>query len=134
MAKEKKTAAKPAAKPAKAAAKPAAKKAAKAEAFKPLTQTQIIQEIADASGLAKKDVAAVLDNLSVVIGKSLSAGDTATFTLPGLIKIEKQYVAAKAGQKNVPDPFHPGKTIDRPARPAHYKIKVKALKALKDMA
>ena len=64
----------------------------------------------------------------------MGAGDDATFTLPGLIKIEKQHVAAKPGQKNVPDPFHPGKTIDRPARPAHYKIKVKALKALKDMA
>ena len=130
MAKDKKTSAKSA----KPAAKAPAKKAAKAEPFKPLTKTQIIQEIADGSGLAKKDVAAVLDNLAKVISKSLSAGNTATFTLPGLIKIEKQYVAAKAGQKNVPDPFHPGKTIDRPARPAHYKIKVKALKALKDMA
>ena len=130
-----KKSAKPAAKAAaKPAAKPVAKKAAKAEPFKPLTKTQIIQEIADASGLAKKDVATVLDNLSAVIAKSMGAGDDATFTLPGLIKIEKQHVAAKPGQKNVPDPFHPGKTIDRPARPAHYKIKVKALKALKDMA
>lgn len=127
--------AKPAAKAAaKPAAKPAAKKTAKAEPFKALTKTEIIQAIAEATSLAKKDVAAVLDNLSAVIAKSMSAGDDATFTLPGLIKIEKQHVAAKPGQKNVPDPFHPGKTIDRPARPAHYKIKVKALKALKDMA
>ena len=111
-----------------------AKEAAAKPAAKPLSKTQLIAAIAESTKLSKKDVAAVLDNLSVVIGKSLSAGDTATFTLPGLIKIEKQYVAAKAGQKNVPDPFHPGKTIDRPARPAHYKIKVKALKALKDMA
>ena len=66
-----KKSAKPAAKAAaKPAAKPAAKKTAKAEPFKPLTKTQIIQEIADASGLAKKDVATVLDNLSAVIAKA----------------------------------------------------------------
>ena len=127
MAKEKKTCAKAA--PAKTACK-----CCKAEAFKPLTKTQIVTEIAEATGVAKKDVNAVIDNLSVVIANSLAAGNDASFTLPGLIKIEKQYVAAKEGQKNVPDPFHPGKTIDRPARPEHYKIKVKALKALKDMA
>ena len=41
---------------------------------------------------------------------------------------------AKPAQKHVPDPFHKGKFVDRPAKEAHYKIKVKALKGLKDMA
>ncbi|MGI6402510.1 MAG: HU family DNA-binding protein [Thermoguttaceae bacterium] len=123
MAKEKKT------------SKPAAKKGCKSAApFKPLTKTQIIQQIAESTELTKKDVSAVLDTLSKVIAESLATSNDATFTLPGLIKIEKQYVAAKPAQKNVPDPFHPGKTIDRAAKPAHYKIKVKPLKGLKDMA
>lgn len=104
------------------------------DAVKPLTKTQMIQALAEATGLAKKDVTAVVDQLSELIKVELAKGDKASFTLPGLIKIEKQFVEAKPAQKNVPDPFHPGKTIDRPAKDAHYKIKVKALKALKDMA
>ena len=107
-----------------------AKKAAKD--VKPLTKTQMIQALADSTSLSRKDVAAVVAQLGELIKVELAKGDKASFTLPGLIKIEKQFVPAKEGQKNVPDPFHPGKTIDRPAKPAHYKIKVKALKALKD--
>ena len=120
------------------AKKPSAPKAAaktcKGAAYKPLTKTQILQAIAENTKIARKDVAAVLDALSALIGKSLAECDKASFTLPGLIKIEKQFVPAKEAQKGVPNPFDPTKKIDRPAKPAHYKIKVKALKALKDMA
>lgn len=133
MAKEKKTA-KSAAKPAKAAKAAPKKAAAKVEPFKPLTKAQIVESLAVKSSVSKKDVEAVIRALPEVIGEELKKGADAAFQIPGLIKIEKQYVAAKEGQKNVPDPFHPGKTIDRPARPEHYKIKVRALKALKDMA
>ena len=42
--------------------------------------------------------------------------------------------AAQPAKKNVPNPFKPGEVRDIPAKPAHNKIKVKALKALKDMA
>ncbi|MDO5309975.1 MAG: HU family DNA-binding protein [Planctomycetia bacterium] len=109
-------------------------KCAKCAPFKPLTKTQIVAELATKTGLSKKDVSAVFDSLSELIRENLSKANNANFSLPGLIKIEKQHVDAKPAQKNVPDPFHPGKTVDRPAKPAHYKIKVKALKGLKDMA
>ena len=101
------------------------------EKAKPLTKTQIIAQLAEASGLSKKDVSAVLDQFGALIQSSLAQADS--FTLPGLVKIEKQWVPEKPGQENVPDPFHPGQTTNRPAKPAHWKIKVKALKALKDM-
>ena len=101
------------------------------EKAKPLTKTQIIAQLAEASELSKKDVSAVFDQLGALIQASLA--ETDSFTLPGLVKIEKQFVPEKPGQDNVPDPFHPGQTINRPAKPAHWKIKVKALKALKDM-
>ena len=130
MAKEKKACAKSQTKSCKSC-KAAAPKAV---AFKPLTKGEIVQQLADATALSKKDVTLVLDNIAAVIAKSLASSNDASFTLPGLIKIEKQFVPAKEGQKNVPDPFHPGQTVDRPARPEHYKIKVKALKGLKDMA
>ena len=114
----------------------AKKESSKAAAtpFKALTKTQIMTELSAKTGLTKKDVTAVLDSLTVLIRENLAQANDATFQLPGLIKIEKKYVEATPAQKNVPDPFHPGKTVDRPAKPAHYKIKVKALKGLKDMA
>ncbi|MBQ5789249.1 MAG: HU family DNA-binding protein [Thermoguttaceae bacterium] len=101
------------------------------EKAKPLTKTQIIAQLAETSGLSKKDVSAVVDGIGALIQSSLAEADS--FTLPGLVKIEKQWVPEKPGQENVPDPFHPGQTTNRPAKPAHWKIKVKALKALKDM-
>ena len=137
MAKEKKSCAKTA----KAAAKPAAKScksckaaAPKKEAFKPMTKAELVQEIADASKVSKKDVQAVLDNIAPVMAKSLASCPEATFALLSLIKVEKQFIPAKEAQKNAPDPFHPGQTIDRPAVPEHYRIKVRPLKVLKDMA
>ena len=101
------------------------------EKAKPLTKTQIIAQLADNTGLNKKDVSAFFDQLAALIQSSLA--ETDSFTLPGLIKIEKQWVPEKPGQDNVPDPFHPGQTTNRPAKPAHWKIKLKTLKALKDM-
>ena len=101
------------------------------EKAKPMTKTQIIAQLAENSGLSKKDVSAVVDGIGALIQSSLAEADS--FTLPGLVKIEKQWVPEKPGQENVPDPFHPGQTTNRPAKPAHWKIKVKALKALKDM-
>ena len=65
---------------------------------------------------------------------SLSSKGAGCFTLPGLVKIEKKKVPAQKERKNVPNPFKPGEFRDIPAKPAHNKIKVKALKALKDMA
>jgi len=101
---------------------------------KPLTKTQIIAEIAESTGLAKKDVVKVIDSLSALIQSSLSSSGAGSFTLPGLVKIEKKKVPAQPAKKNVPNPFKPGEFHDVPAKPAHNKVKVKALKALKDMA
>ena len=101
---------------------------------KPLTKTQIIAEIAETTGLGKKEVGKVLDSLGGLIEVSLSSKGAGCFTLPGLVKIEKKKVPAQKERKNVPNPFKPGEFRDIPAKPAHNKIKVKALKALKDMA
>ena len=49
------------------------------------------------------------------------------------MKIERKKVPAKAAQKNVPNPFKPGEVRDIAAKPASVKVKVRALKNLKDM-
>ena len=50
------------------------------------------------------------------------------------MKIEKKKIPARTAQKHVPNPFKPGEFMDRAAKPAYNKVKVRALKLLKDMA
>lgn len=99
---------------------------------KPLTKTQMVAEIATVTELTKKQVNDVLDALSEEIKKSMGKKGAGSFTLPGLLKIEKKHVKAQPAKKNVPNPLRPGEFINREAKPAHYRVKIKALKGLKE--
>ncbi len=96
------------------------------------TKTEVLQNIANATDLTKKQVAAVLDALTNEIKKGLSSKGAGVFTLPGLLKIEKKKVPARPAQKGVRNPFT-GELQDRPAKPAYNKVKVRALRSLKEM-
>ena len=109
-----------------------AKATAKTETKKPLTKKEIVANIVAATGLAKKDVVAVLDNLTAEIKKSFSKQGAKAFVLPGLLKIDLKQVKAQPAKKGVKNAFT-GEVYDRPAKPAHKKIRVRALKALKEM-
>jgi nucleoid DNA-binding protein len=98
---------------------------------KPLTKTQIIAELAETTQLPKKDVVAVVEALSELIKASLGKKGAGSFTLPGILKVYKQRVKAKPAQKDVKNSLT-GETYDRPAKPAHDRVKVKPLKALKE--
>ena len=100
---------------------------------KPPTKTEILNDIASATGLTKKDVAAVLDALGVEIKRNLGRRGPGTFTIPGLLKIERKRVPARKAKQGVPNPFKPGELMDVAARPASNKVKVRPLKNLKDM-
>jgi len=106
---------------------------AKAATKKAPTKTEILQNIASATDLTKKQVAAVLDALTEEIRKSLSSRGAGVFTLPGLVKVEKKKVPARPAQKGVKKPVT-GELQDRPAKPAYNKVKVRALRSLKDFA
>ena len=99
---------------------------------KPLTKTELLANIAAATEVPKKQVIAVVEALAAEIKKSLSKAGV--FAIPQLVKIEKKKVPARPAQKGVPNPFKPGELMDRPAKPAYNKVKVRALKLLKDMA
>ena len=101
---------------------------------RPLTKTELLAAIATATEVPKKQVAAVLEALAAEIKKSLGNKGAGVVTIPGLVKIEKKQVPARKAQKNVPNPFKPGEVRDIPAKPAYNKVKVRALKLLKDMA
>jgi nucleoid DNA-binding protein len=97
------------------------------------SKSEVTNNIAEATGLSKKQVASVVEALAGEIKKALSNKGPGVFAIPGLVKIEKKKVPARPAQKNVPNPFKPGEFMDRPAKPASVKVKVRALKNLKDM-
>jgi len=96
------------------------------------TKTEILQNIANATDLTKKQVGEVFDALTEEIRKNLGPRGAGVFAVPGLLKIEKKKVPARPAQKNVRNPFT-GELQDRPAKPAYNKVKIRALRALKDM-
>ena len=104
-----------------------------AKPTKPLTKTELLANIAAATELSKTQVAAVLEALGTEIQKSLNSKGAGAITIPGLVKIEKKQVPARKAEKGVPNPFKPGELMDRPAKPASSKVKVRALKMLKEM-
>lgn len=117
--------------PAKAAApakKPAAKTAAITERF---NKTQILTEIAEATELNKKQVQAVLDELSSVIERHIKKRAVGEFVLPGLLKINTVSKPARKARKGI-NPFT-GEETTFAAKPASTSVKVRALKKLKEM-
>lgn len=104
---------------------------AKADAIKPPTKTEIYANIAESTGLAKKDVGAVFDALNDEIAKALAKTGAGTFTLPGLCKIVVQNKPAVPAREGV-NPFTGEKAMFK-AKPARNVVKVRPLKKLKDM-
>ncbi|MBL6752745.1 MAG: HU family DNA-binding protein [Proteobacteria bacterium] len=122
--------------PKKAAAKaktaPVARKAPAIQ--KKYTKTEILNEIASNTELSKKDVAAVIEELTVLIERHVKKRAVGEFTLPGLLKIKSVVRPARPARKNVPNPFKPGELMDIPKKPATTRVKVLPLKKLKDFA
>ena len=100
---------------------------------KPLNKTQILEDISEATGIARKEVAAVLNALGNVIERHIEKGAVGQFTLPGLLKVKAVKKPAQKARKGVPNPFKPGETMDVPAKPASVKVRILPLKKLKDM-
>jgi len=110
----------------------AASKKVGANAKKPPTKSEIYTNIADDTGLTKKDVAAVFDSLAGQIKKSLGGrGGPGLFTIPGLLKMRVVKKPATKARKGV-NPFT-GEEMMFKAKPASKTVRVAALKGLKDM-
>ncbi len=105
-----------------------------AKLTKPMTRTEILADLAERTELSKKEVGLVLDGLAEIIEQHVKKRSVGSFTLPGLLKVKVVATPARKAKKNVPNPFKPGETMDVAARPAGRKVKVLALKKLKDMA
>jgi nucleoid DNA-binding protein len=123
--------------PAKAAKAPAKKAVAAApapaKAVKTvLNKTALVAHVAGLAAVEPKVVKAVLAALDETIIGSVSKKGAGEFVMPGLLKIGVQKVAAKKARKGI-DPFTKQERMFA-AKPASVKIKVRALKKLKDAA
>lgn len=113
--------------------KKAAKKAPRAAKVikTPYTRSSMLTHIADGTGLTKKQVSTVMDELKNVIEGHVKNGGARVFTMPGLFKIKVVRKPATKARKGV-NPFT-GQEMMFKAKPARNVVKVQALKALKDM-
>lgn len=117
------------------AAKPVA--AAKpAVAGKPIktafNKTGLIAHLAEQTGVEAKTVKAVVASLEATILASVHKKGLGEFTMPGLYKVNVVNVPAKKKRTGI-DPFTKQERVFA-AKPATVKIKVRALKKLKDAA
>ena len=111
----------------------AKKKAAKkAPAIKNrFSKTQLLSDIADNTGLTKKQVGAVVESLGCVIERHVRKGAAGEFVLPGMLKVKTVKKPAQKARKGI-NPFT-GEEMMFKAKPATVKVKILPLKALKEM-
>ena len=96
-----------------------------------MTKTQLLNTLSESTGLQKKDVASVLDELAAVIERHVRKRAVETFTLPGLLKIKVVRKPATKARKMM-SPFT-GQEITVAAKPASRAVKVQPLSGLKRM-
>lgn len=135
--------------PAKKAATPVKRKAKKFPALelKPirekLSRSQLVQHLTDETGLARKDVAGVVDGLINTIKASLMPRGAGVFAIPGLLAIKTRKIKAKKmpaikkgtlvrrpGQSEPVE--HPGRKAF--VKPATIKVRAVAMGGLKRAA
>ncbi len=98
----------------------------------PYTKTALYNQIAENTGLSKKQVTAVFDELRNIVEGHVKKGSAQVFTLPGLLKVKVIRKPATKARKGI-NPFTGEETIFK-AKPARNVVKVQPLKALKEMA
>lgn len=100
-------------------------------AAKHLTKSEILTSIAEETELSRKQVASVFDGLTGLIQKGVGKKGAGIFVVPGLMKIVVINKPATKARKGI-NPFTKEEQMFK-AKPARRVIKVRPLKALKDM-
>lgn len=98
---------------------------------KPATKSEIYGGIAAETELSRKQVASVFAAMSTMIGKHLGKKGPGIFAVPGLCKIRVVHKPATPARKGI-DPFTKQERMFA-AKPARNVVKIRPLKALKDL-
>ncbi len=120
---------------AKRAAKPAAAKKSSGPVSvgrKPFSKSQLVAEIVERTGVARKDVVAMMEVIGTIIDAHLQKSGPEVFSWPGMFKIQVIKKPATKARQGI-NPFT-GETMMFKAKPASRRVKIRALKQLKAMA
>ena len=101
-------------------------------AAKVLTKSEILAGLAETTELSRKDVASVFDALSELIKKNVGKKGPGMFVIPGLMRIMVIQKPATKAHMGI-NPFTKQEQMFK-AKPARKIIKVRPLKALREMA
>src|SRR5438552_15624385 len=101
------------------------------KAGKPVPKSAMYQSLSEATGLSRKQIATVFDELTNLIKRDVGRKGPGVFALPGLLKIKRvNKPATKARQGRNPAT---GETMMIKAKPARTVVRAQALKSLKEM-
>ena len=103
-----------------------------ANSAKPASKSEVLNRISQATELSRKQVSSVFEALSQEIGSAVGKKGSGVFAVPGLMKITVIQKPATKARKGI-NPFTKEEVMFK-AKPARKVIKVRPLKALKDMA
>src|SRR3989339_1760668 len=97
----------------------------------PMTKSAMMDEIGQNTGLTRKQVSSVFEELSTLMERHIKKGGVGQFTLPGIMKIEVKRKPATKARKGI-NPFTNVETVFK-AKPARNGVRVRPLKKDKDM-
>lgn len=97
-----------------------------------LKKSEIYEHLMTQTGLTKKEVALVFDELNDLVHRHMKKGAVGEFTVPGLMKLTVKSKPATKARKGI-NPFT-GEEMTFKAKPARRIVKVRPLKKLKEMA
>lgn len=99
---------------------------------KAFTKGQLFTTLAACTGVQRKEVASIFDELSNIVAAHLKKQGPGQFTLPGLLKVSIKNKPATKARKGV-NPFN-GEEMMFKAKPARNVVKIRPLQKLKAMA
>lgn len=103
--------------------------ATKKSSKKPTTKSEVLSHISEKTGLKRKEIGAVFDELGGLIKRDLKS--VGLFNVVGLMKVKVVHKPAQPARKGI-NPFTKEEVMFK-AKPARNVVKVLALKSLKDM-
>lgn len=98
---------------------------------KAYTKGQLFTTLAGCTGLQRKEISTLFDELGTVIAAHLKKQGPGQFTIPGLVKISVKHKPATKARKGI-NPFT-GEEMMFKAKPARNVVKVRPLQRLKAM-
>jgi len=98
---------------------------------KPMTKTEIVASLCEATELTKQQVTALFDELAKLIGKNLNEEGPGEIAIPGLMKIKVVRKPATEARTGI-NPFTKEEVVFK-AKPARNAVKIVPLKGLKDL-